>query len=138
MRFLCAGGDSRSSGNRIFTARAGINVRRMHGPVGPKKTPQRIGVSRLLDERARKAASQDLTVLSSFDNAELRFSSGWEFAEHKHRKQIIAQRRALEAEISRLFAGAELGRRLATFREHWIGARTEREAFRPGFNNSEI
>jgi len=113
--------------------RAGL--RRMHRPLGPKKTAQRIGASRLLDEAARDVANEDLSVLSSFDDTSLPFCSGWEFADHEYRKLVAAQRREIHDEISRLYTGAELERRLAVFREHWLRNRAERELLRPGFNN---
>jgi uncharacterized small protein (DUF1192 family) len=115
--------------------RAGIDRRRMHRPLGPKKTAQRIGVSRLLDEAARNIANEDLSVLSSFDDTSLPFCSGWEFAEHEYRNRVGVQRREIHDEILRLYADAELERRLAVFRAHWLRNRSERELLRPDFNN---
>ena len=98
IRGLCAAVEPHSSKNRIFMTRAGIDLRRMHWTLGPKKTAQRIGVSRLLDDGARQVADEDLSILSSFDDISLPFGSCWEFAEHKYRKVVAAQRREIQDE----------------------------------------
>lgn len=99
--------------------------------LGPRITSQRVGLSRLIDKRAQRTASDDLEVLYVLDDSEADACSRWELKEYEYRRQLLEQRARLETSAQGRPDG-EIA--LATVRQQWGSLRTLREARRPGFS----
>ena len=133
IRSLCAGLAPVDPNHLVFLRRAKINPKAIGWSAGVKKTSQRVGLSRMIDIKAQRQASNDLKVIFAFDRSDVDLCSGWEKREFEFRKQIVIDRLRLE-EVASAMEVQDGGRALAQLRRDWRTRRDARAVGRPGFS----
>lgn len=128
---ICAGLMPVSPAHQVFLRRAKIDARRIGWSAGAKPSPQRVGLSRLIDKEEQAKASEDLKVLYAFNEAGADPCSGWELQEYRYRRKIMEQRRMLEDSAADRQDG---GLAVWKVRDEWKRAAPMRQSRRPGFS----
>lgn len=130
IRSACSGLLPSEPAHQVFLRRTRIPARQCRA-LGPKRTAQRIGLSRGIDSEAQGVASDDLEPLYVLHDPNADACSGWEMKEFAYRKQIVEERLRLET-AARERADAAVA--LAAVRQQWWSSRAAREVHRPGFS----
>lgn len=130
IRSACSGLMPIKPQHQVFLRRTRIPVSRCR-PLGPRSTPQRVGLSRGIDTEAQRVASENLEVLYVLDDPTADACSGWEMKEFAFRKRIVEERLSLEAAARERNDAAVV---LAAVKAQWRNSRALREGGRPGFS----
>lgn len=130
IRSACSGLMPIKPEHQVFLRRTRIPAMQCR-PLGPKRTPQRVGLSRWIDSEAQAVASEDLQVLCVLEDSTADACSGWEMKEFAYRKRIVDERLRLEAAAQERI---DEGIALAAVKVQWRNSRALREVGRPGFS----